>query len=158
MSNTTPGLVCGHHHLYSALARGMPAPPKQATNFVEILEQVWWRLDVALDLDMLYWSAALAALEALQSGTTAIIDHHESPLAIEGCLSVIADACAMVGVQVVATYGVTDRWIPWSDDPQRLDRCAPTHDQRRSPGLAGMRAVHPSGRPRHGRAARRIHL
>ena len=110
MSNTTPGLVCGHHHLYSALARGMPAPPKQAANFVEILEQVWWRLDVALDLDMLYWSAALAALEALQSGTTAIIDHHESPLAIEGSLSVIADACAMVGVQVVATYGVTDRW------------------------------------------------
>ena len=25
--NQTPGLVCAHHHLYSALARGMPAPP-----------------------------------------------------------------------------------------------------------------------------------
>ncbi len=25
--SVTPGLVCGHHHLYSALARGMPAPP-----------------------------------------------------------------------------------------------------------------------------------
>ena len=25
MRATTPGLVCGHHHLYSALARGMVA-------------------------------------------------------------------------------------------------------------------------------------
>ena len=25
----TPGLVCAHHHLYSALARGMPAPPRR---------------------------------------------------------------------------------------------------------------------------------
>ena len=109
MSAITPGLVCAHHHLYSALARGMPAPPKVATNFGEILEQVWWRLDTALDLEMIRWSAMLGALEALESGTTAIIDHHESPSVIEGSLSVIADACAEVGVRVVCAYGVTDR-------------------------------------------------
>ena len=27
VSAITPGFVCAHHHLYSALARGMPAPP-----------------------------------------------------------------------------------------------------------------------------------
>jgi cytosine/adenosine deaminase-related metal-dependent hydrolase len=109
MSNTTPGLVCAHHHLYSALARGMPPPPQTPTNFQEILEQIWWRLDTALDLDMLYWSAALGALEALESGTTAIVDHNETPNAIEGSLSVIADACEMVGVRVLGAYGITDR-------------------------------------------------
>ena len=109
MSATTPGLVCGHHHLYSALARGMPAPPATPTHFGEILEQVWWRLDAALDLDMLRASARLGAVEALMCGTTAIIDHHESPNAIEGSLDVIADACAEVGVRVVCAYGVTDR-------------------------------------------------
>jgi len=36
MSATTPGLVCAHHHLYSALARGMPPPPKTPANFQEI--------------------------------------------------------------------------------------------------------------------------
>jgi cytosine/adenosine deaminase-related metal-dependent hydrolase len=112
MNNVTPGLVCAHHHLYSALARGMPAPPKTATNFQEILEQIWWRLDTALDLDMLYASAQLGALEALESGTTAIIDHNESPNAIEGSLSVIADACESVGVRVIGAYGVTDRHGP----------------------------------------------
>lgn len=109
MADTTPGMVCAHHHLYSTLARGMPAPPKQPTGFGEILEQVWWRLDAALDLEMIRASALLGATEALMSGTTAIIDHHESPNAIEGSLDVIADACADVGVRVVCAYGVTDR-------------------------------------------------
>jgi cytosine/adenosine deaminase-related metal-dependent hydrolase len=109
MSATTPGLVCAHHHLYSALARGMPPPPRTPSDFAEILELIWWRLDTALDLEMIRWSAMLGALEALESGTTAIVDHHESPNAIEGSLSVIADACAEIGVRVLPAYGVTDR-------------------------------------------------
>jgi cytosine/adenosine deaminase-related metal-dependent hydrolase len=109
MGAVTPGLVCSHHHLYSALARGMPPPPKTPRNFLEILEQIWWRLDAALDLDMLRASARLGAVEALLGGTTGIVDHHESPNAIEGSLDVIAEACAEVGVRVVCAYGVTDR-------------------------------------------------
>ena len=108
-ARTTPGMVCAHHHLYSALARGMPAPPRTPVEFLDILELIWWRLDRALDLDIIEWSAKLGALEALESGTTAIIDHHESPNAIEGSLDVIARACAEVGVRVDCAYGVTDR-------------------------------------------------
>lgn len=109
MSATTPGLVCAHHHLYSTLARGMPAPPETPTTFQGILEQVWWRLDAALDLEMIEWSAKLGALEALEMGTTGIVDHHESPNAIEGSLDVIVAACEEVGVRVLPAYGVTDR-------------------------------------------------
>ena len=112
MANVTPGLVCGHHHLYSALARGMPAPPRQPTTFLEVLEQIWWRLDVALDAEMIRWSAMLGAVEALQCGTTAIVDHHESPSCIEGSLTILADACAEVGVRLNTAYGVTDRHGP----------------------------------------------
>jgi cytosine/adenosine deaminase-related metal-dependent hydrolase len=108
-ASITPGLVCAHHHLYSTLARGMPPPPLTPTSFLGVLEQIWWRLDTALDLEMLEWSAKLGALEALEAGCTAIIDHHESPNAIEGSLTVIADACAEVGVRVLTCYGVTDR-------------------------------------------------
>ena len=122
MSATTPGLVCGHHHLYSTLARGMPAPPQEPRDFLGILQQVWWRLDAALDLEMLRWSALLGALEALQCGTTGIVDHHESPNAIEGSLTTIAEACAEVGVRVVGAYGVTDRW---QDDGSLWDEAWP---------------------------------
>ena len=87
----------------------MPAPPRTPTSFREILELVWWRLDRALDLEMLEWSAKLGALEAIESGTTAIVDHHESPNVIEGSLDVIANACAEVGVRVNCSYGVTAR-------------------------------------------------
>jgi cytosine/adenosine deaminase-related metal-dependent hydrolase len=87
----------------------MPPPPSAPTTFLSVLEQIWWRLDTALDLEMLEWSAKLGALEALEAGCSAIVDHHESPNAIEGSLDVIADACAEVGVRVIASYGVTDR-------------------------------------------------
>lgn len=109
----THGLVCAHHHLYSTLARGMPAPPRTPTSFIDVLEQVWWRLDAALDTDTIYWSAALGAAEAALSGTTAIIDHHESPSAIEGSLDALFAGCDLVGVRTSLCYGVTDRW---SDD------------------------------------------
>lgn len=110
---TTSGFVNAHHHLYSALARGMPAPRATATSFSHMLSLVWWRLDAAHDLDTIYWSAKLGAVEAALAGTTCIIDHHESPRAIDGSLEMIAKACSEVGVRVRTCYGVTDRW---SDD------------------------------------------
>ena len=88
----------------------MPAPPRTPTSFLSVLENVWWRLDAALDADIIYWSAALGAAEALLNGTTAIIDHHESPFAIEGSLDAIQSACDMVGISSILSYGITDRW------------------------------------------------
>jgi cytosine/adenosine deaminase-related metal-dependent hydrolase len=133
----TPGLVCAHHHLYSTLARGMPPPPKVPDTFLEVLENVWWRLDRALDLEMIEWSAKLGALEALEAGCTAIIDHHESPNAIEGSLSVIADACAEVGVRVNTCYGITDR-----HGPTGAQRGLAENDRYLAAGGRGMIGVH----------------
>jgi len=107
-----PGLVCGHGHLYSALATGMPGPAEAPTNFVEILERVWWRLDEALDEGSLRASALVGAVGAVRSGTTCIIDHHASPSFIDGSLDVIADALEEVGLRSVLCYEVTDRGGP----------------------------------------------
>jgi cytosine/adenosine deaminase-related metal-dependent hydrolase len=90
----------------------MPPPTNVPTNFTEVLERIWWRLDVALDLELIRWSALLGAVEALEAGTTAIVDHHASPATIDGSLDVIAAACAEVGVRVVCAYEVTDRHGP----------------------------------------------
>jgi putative selenium metabolism protein SsnA len=104
-----PGLVCAHTHAYSALARGMPyrlAPPR---DFVETLRRVWWRLDRALDEPSIRSSARVAAIEALRAGTTTLVDHHASPRAIDGCLDIVAEAFAEVGIRSVLAYEVTDR-------------------------------------------------
>jgi len=134
---STPGLVCAHHHLYSALARGMPPPPHIPADFRDVLEMVWWRLDRALDLEMIEWSAKLAALEALEAGCTAIIDHHESPNAIDGSLTVIADACAEVGVRVNTCYGITDR-----NGPDGARRGLAENDRFLAAGGRGMVGIH----------------
>lgn len=104
-----PGLVVAHTHAYSALAAGMPVPPDPAKSFLEILEKVWWRLDVALDEASLRASARIAALDAVKSGVTCLVDHHESPRFVDGSLDVIRDAFAEVGLRAALTYGATDR-------------------------------------------------
>ena len=44
-----PGFICAHHHFYSTMARGMGIPGEPASNFVEILERLWWKVDRALE-------------------------------------------------------------------------------------------------------------
>lgn len=104
-----PGNVCGHTHLYSALARGLPAPRKSPRNFPEILEYIWWRLDRALDDRSVRASGLVGALDAARAGTTTLVDHHASPNFIDGSLDVLADAIGEVGVRAVVCYEVTDR-------------------------------------------------
>jgi putative selenium metabolism protein SsnA len=104
-----PGFVNGHTHLYSALAAGMPAPPKSPTNFHEILKYVWWRLDRAHTLESVRASGVVGALAAVRCGTTTFIDHHASPTAIEGSLSALEEGIATVGLRGVLCYEVTCR-------------------------------------------------
>lgn len=105
----TPGLVNAHAHLYSALARGIPLRRFDPTSFREILEQLWWKLDRALDLDGVYHSGVVGALGHLRAGVTALFDHHASPTAIEGSLSQLKRALSAVGLRADLCYEVTDR-------------------------------------------------
>lgn len=99
----------GHHHVYSALSRGMNAPPKTPQNFHENLQYVWWRLDKALDHDLIRASAMATAMACAKAGTTFVIDHHASPNAIAGSLEVIAEAFDQVGIGHLLCYEITDR-------------------------------------------------
>ncbi|HAZ27737.1 TPA: hypothetical protein DCY65_01785 [Candidatus Acetothermia bacterium] len=105
----TPGLVNAHTHLYSSLARGVPLAQFSPKGFQEILEQLWWKLDRALDLDTIYHSALVGAVGHLRSGVTTLFDHHASPTAIAGSLSQIKRAVAAVGLRADLCYEVTDR-------------------------------------------------
>jgi putative selenium metabolism protein SsnA len=104
-----PGLVCAHHHLYSALARGMPYSLEPPRDFLQILQRIWWRLDRALDPGAIWISAWAGGAEALLAGTTTIVDHHASPNAIEESLDQVGGPLAHLGARAVLCYEVTDR-------------------------------------------------
>ena len=46
-----PGLINCHTHIYSGLARGLAIKGCNPTNFLENLEQQWWKIDDNLTLD-----------------------------------------------------------------------------------------------------------
>ncbi len=104
-----PGFVNAHTHLYSALSRGMPGPKEPPKNFLEILRNVWWKLDEALDDESIYASALVGAIEAVKCGTTTLIDHHASPNHIHNSLDVIKKALSRVGMRGILCYETTDR-------------------------------------------------
>jgi cytosine/adenosine deaminase-related metal-dependent hydrolase len=105
----TKSFGCGHHHIYSTLARGMPAPRKIPTNFTEVLEYVWWHIDKRLDLEMIEASALASAIYCAKNGVTFVIDHHASPMAIKDSLSTIAKAFDRVGIAHMLCYEISDR-------------------------------------------------
>ena len=105
----TKAFAVGHHHVYSALACGMPVPPKQPENFLQILEYVWWNLDKALDKEMIEASALSTAMACAKAGSAFVIDHHASPNAIRGSLEIIANAFDRVGVSHLLCYEISDR-------------------------------------------------
>lgn len=105
----THAFACGHHHVYSALARGMGAPKKSPVNFYEVLQYIWWTLDKALDADSIKASAYATAMACAKNGVTFVIDHHASPFKIENSLSILAEAFDKVGVSHLLCYEITDR-------------------------------------------------
>jgi len=105
----TKSFAVGHHHVYSALARGMGALKKNPENFYEILKYVWWTLDKSLDKEMIEASALSTAIACAKAGSTFAIDHHASPNFIKGSLDVIAEAFDRVGVGHLLSYEITDR-------------------------------------------------
>lgn len=105
----TKSFAVGHHHAYSALARGMPAPKKIPRNFHEILQYIWWTVDKQLDPELIELSALVTAMDCAQRGSTFVIDHHASPFAVRGSLEIIAGAFDKVGVSHLLCYEISDR-------------------------------------------------
>jgi putative selenium metabolism protein SsnA len=104
-----PGFICTHHHFYSTFARGMFIPGEPASNFVEVLERLWWKVDRAIVGDDILLSAQIPLIESIRNGTTTIIDHHASPSASDGSLDVIESAVRQAGVRASLCYEVSDR-------------------------------------------------
>jgi putative selenium metabolism protein SsnA len=103
-----PGFINAHTHFYSTFARGL-TKTRPAENFVNVLKNLWWRLDSALTTEDCYYSALIALLDSIRHGTTTLIDHHASPQAIHGSLPAIERAVKQTGLRACLCYELSDR-------------------------------------------------
>ena len=104
-----PGLVCSHNHFYSGLSRGITATIAPSPDFISVLKNLWWRLDGAIDEEILYYSGMVCSLEAIRCGTTSVIDHHASPAFLKGSLKTLKQAFEETGLRGITCYETTDR-------------------------------------------------
>lgn len=141
-----PAALCGHTHFYGAFARGWAYPGPPAAHFVEILERLWWRLDKALTLEDVRYSALVCLADAVRHGTTTLIDHHASPHAIAGSLDVIAEAVLESGLRAALCYEVTDRDGPALAQAGIAENARFLHQMRAAPHpqLAASFGLHAS--------------
>ncbi len=105
-----PGLICAHTHIYSAFARGLSLPRKHPDkDFIDILENQWWRIDKVLDENDNRYSAYATGLESVRNGVTTIFDHHASQYHVKGSLFAISEALKDIGLRASLCYEVSDR-------------------------------------------------
>jgi len=138
-----PGLINAHHHLYSTFARGFTPPGAPARNFAEILSQMWWKLDSALDSEDVYYSALLALMQAARAGCTTVIDHHASPSCCDGSLDEVERAFRDVGLSGCLSYEVSDRNREGEgieENERYIRKCRDSDDGQMS-ALFGMHAL-----------------
>jgi len=97
-----------HDHIYSRLAKGLPTSGSME-NFPDILENLWWKLDLLLDNEMIKASAYIAAIESIRNGVTYIFDHHASPSHTLGSLNCIKETLNEFEVRNVLCFETSDR-------------------------------------------------
>jgi len=97
-----------HDHIYSRLAKGLPLHGSME-NFPEILENIWWKLDLLLDHEMIKASADMAAIESIRNGVTYIFDHHASPSHMLGSLNCIKETLCEFNIRNVLCFETSDR-------------------------------------------------
>ena len=105
-----PNFVCNHAHIYSIFARGMSLP-FNPHNFLEILEQMWWKMDAKIDNETTYYSGICAGKEFIENGVTTIIDHHASGTEITKSLTMLKKSLVdTLGLRAILCFETSDRY------------------------------------------------
>ncbi len=105
-----PGIINAHTHIYSSFARGLSMPASgPSKTFLDILENVWWKIDKVLNIEDSRYSAYATGMESVKYGVTTLFDHHASQNYVEGSLFAIKDALSDIGMRASLCYEVSDR-------------------------------------------------
>jgi 5-methylthioadenosine/S-adenosylhomocysteine deaminase len=137
-----PGLICSHTHLYGIALRGSALGIKPPSDFLQILQRIWWPVDESLTNEDAYATALAASAEALMSGTTCFADTYSAPNAIVGSLDHIARAVNEVGIRGIISFESTERRSPEEGKRglQESVRFARRKDKGRAMGMVSLHA------------------
>ncbi|MDY0139380.1 MAG: amidohydrolase family protein [Candidatus Izemoplasmatales bacterium] len=133
-----PGLISGHTHLYSTFARGMNSS-FNPENFMDILKQLWWKLDYFLDEDDIYFSALMGGLDQLKCGTTTLIDHHASKLVKKSLEKIRKALIDDLNIRAILAFETSDRFNVMDAINENSNFIKNNHNDKVS-GLFGMHA------------------
>ncbi len=133
-----PSFVCSHAHIYSIFARGLSLP-FNPTNFLEILEQMWWKIDAKLTNDITYYSGIAASSEFLLNGVTTVIDHHASGEIIGSLDALKRSVVKLAKMRGIFCFETSDRYDVKSCIKENKSFAKKNHSEDVS-GLFGMHA------------------
>ncbi|KAA3616925.1 MAG: hypothetical protein D8M58_05000 [Calditrichaeota bacterium] len=105
---TTLPNVNFHEHFYSRLAKGLNLTGPM-DSFLNILENLWWKLDLNLDKAMVRASVQMGAVESIRNGVTYTFDHHASPNFTKGSLATIGNVLSELNLRGVLCFETSDR-------------------------------------------------
>ena len=104
-----PGLVDLHHHACALLSRGLEPRGVRPMRYMGLLENCWWKLDRAMNLEDVYCGASADFLDCVRNGVTTVFDQHASYGAVTGSLSEVSRAADRLGLRACLGYEVSDR-------------------------------------------------
>jgi putative selenium metabolism protein SsnA len=104
-----PGLICSHTHLYGIALRGSALGVRPPSDFLQILQRIWWPVDECLTNADAYATSLAASVESLMNGTTCYADTYSAPNAIAGSLDHIEKALNEVGIRGIISFEATER-------------------------------------------------
>jgi putative selenium metabolism protein SsnA len=104
-----PGFISTHTHACSTLARGLSLEDESSINSFEVIKNKIERLESELTHEDIYYGTLVALIEGIKNGVTCFLDHHASPLAVEGSLDVLESAFKKLGTRGVLSYSISDK-------------------------------------------------
>lgn len=104
-----PAFINTHHHIYSAFARGISIANYNPSNFLDVLDGMWYNIDSHMTLKDTELSAKATLINCIENGVTTIFDHHASYGSTKGSLMEIANVAQDYGVRSCLCYEISDR-------------------------------------------------
>ncbi len=140
-----PGLINAYTRLHGSLARGAPPRGAPATDFPQLDEGLWRRLDQAMRPEDIASNAAAALVEAIRHGVTTLIAAHSSSSFVDGSLDILAGEARRAGLRAGLAYAASDReghanaLAGLRENARFIHLCQHQPDPRRA-GLMGLNA------------------